>query len=373
MAFKGWAAPEVRQVLLPVRDICVGLGDADSIIVAQSVMAGHKQTTGELKAAYDIASELLETGVSMSEPRIQITGASSAAGASHYLGMPEESVRHSELLAGLYRHERDASLIEISNHNPKCWALWAASYSLWELGRYREARAASEEQLEMARTIAHPWNLASSLTGGSDVISFLGDWDCHLELIAEARELGQKYELPFVDFICDFHEGFARISAKDFAVGEQTLRQGLNVWEESGGTSELTQGYALLAEALTGLGRYDSALSDVIKASEWMEKTDERYWEPEIYRVRAEIDLLRTGGSAELAEAGFLRALDISRQRKTKTWELRAATSLAKLWQRQGKPRQVHELLDPIYEWFQEGIETPELKQAKALLEGLAA
>ena len=67
------------------------------------------------------------------------------------------------------------------------------------------------------------------------------------------------------------------------------------------------------------------------------------------------------------------RALDISREKKTKTWELRAATSLARLWQRQDKPRHAHELLAPIYEWFQEGIETPELKQAKALLEELAA
>ena len=273
----------------------------------------------------------------------------------------------------LYRHERDASLIEISNQNPKCWALFAASYSYWALGKYREARAASEEQLEMARTIAHPWNLAWGLTGGSDVISFLGDWDCHLERIAEARALGQQYELPFVDFICDFHEGFARITAQDFAAGEQSLRQGLTVWEESGGKSELTQAYTLLAEALAGLGRYDNALSDVIKASEWIEKTDERYWEPEIYRVRGEIDLLRTGGNAELAEANFRRALDISREKKTKTWELRAATSLAKLWQRQDKPREGRELLAPIYEWFQEGIETPELKQAKALLEELAA
>ncbi|UCD69098.1 MAG: hypothetical protein JSW48_03120, partial [Betaproteobacteria bacterium] len=317
--------------------------------------------------------ELLETGVAMSEPRIQIAGATYAAATSHYLGMPEQCVSHAGMVVRCYLPERDASLIDNITHNPKCWALWAASYSFWELGRYREARAASAEQLELARTIANPWNLAWGLTGGSDVISFLGDWSRHLELIAEARVLGQQYELPFLDFICDFHEGFARISAKEFAAGERSLRQGLNAWEESGGTGELTQGYALLAEALTGLGRYDSALTDVIKAGEWIDKTGERHWESEIYRVRGEIDLLREGGSAELAEAGFRRALDISREKKTKTWELRAATSLARLWQRQGKHQEGRELLTAIYEWFQEGIETSDLKEAKFLLDELSA
>jgi hypothetical protein len=103
-------------------------------------------------------------------------------------------------------------------------------------------------------------DLIWSLTGGSDVIAFMGDWGHHLELIAEARELARKHGLPFVEqIVCPFHEGFARIFGKDFAAGERCMRQGADGWAGAGGRTELTQAYTLLSEALTGLGRYDDA------------------------------------------------------------------------------------------------------------------
>jgi predicted ATPase len=210
------------------------------------------------------------------------------------------------------------------------------------------------------------------LTGGCDVIGFLGDWKRHLELIGEATELARKHDLPaLAHIICPFHEGFARIFARDFATGEQRMRQGVERWAAAGGKSELTQGYTLLAEALTGLGRYDDALADVTKAGAMMDDTGQRHWEPEIYRVSGEIHSMRPGGSVKLAEADLQRALGTARERHAKTWELRAAISLARVWQKHGKHRQARELLAPVYDWFTEGIETPDLKAARALLDGL--
>ena len=103
------------------------------------------------------------------------------------------------------------------------------------------------------------------------------------------------------------------------------------------------------------------------EALAWVDKNGERYYEAELYRLKGE--LLR---HAEEAEACFHHALDIARSQQAKSFELRTATSLAKLWQHQGKRAEAHELLAPIYSWFTEGFDTADLQEAQALLDALA-
>jgi predicted ATPase len=104
-----------------------------------------------------------------------------------------------------------------------------------------------------------------------------------------------------------------------------------------------------------------------------VETTKERWWEAEINRVAGEIALKSPQPDAAKAEASFERALSVARQQQAKSWELRAAMSLARLWQSQGKVQQARDLLAPVYGWFTEGFDTRDLKEAKALLEELAA
>ena len=104
-----------------------------------------------------------------------------------------------------------------------------------------------------------------------------------------------------------------------------------------------------------------------------METTKERWCEAEVHRIAGEITLLARETDAAKAQAYFDRALTVARQQQAKSWELRAATSLARLWRDQGKAEQARELLAPVYGWFTEGFDTLDLKKAKALLEELAA
>ena len=101
--------------------------------------------------------------------------------------------------------------------------------------------------------------------------------------------------------------------------------------------------------------------------------TNERWFEADIHRIAGEIALMSPQPDAAKAEAYFERALTVARQQQAKSWELRAAMSLARLWRDQGKPQQARELLAPVYGWFTEGFDTRDLKEAKALLEELAA
>jgi predicted ATPase len=126
----------------------------------------------------------------------------------------------------------------------------------------------------------------------------------------------------------------------------------------------------LLADVSAHLGHPEDGLQALTEAHILIEQHEERYWEAEIHRLRGVL-LLRQAPPAE-AEAWLQRALDIARRQEAKSLELRAAMSLARLWQEQGKRAEAYELLAPIYGWFTEGFDTADLQEARALLEALA-
>ena len=127
-----------------------------------------------------------------------------------------------------------------------------------------------------------------------------------------------------------------------------------------------------LAKAYADLDQFDEASRYIGEAMTAVETTKERWWEADIYRMAGEIALLSFEPDAVKAEAYFERAVAVARQQQAKSWELRAAMSMARLWRDQGKRDEACELLAPVYGWFTEGFDTLDLKKAKALLETLS-
>ena len=124
---------------------------------------------------------------------------------------------------------------------------------------------------------------------------------------------------------------------------------------------------------MPSFGQFDDAWRCIGEAMTAMETTKETWWEAEVNRIAGEIVLIDPQSDSAKAEAHFERALAVARQQQAKSWELRAAMSLARLWRDQGKVQQARELLAPVYGWFTEGFDTRDLKEAKALLEELAS
>jgi predicted ATPase len=145
------------------------------------------------------------------------------------------------------------------------------------------------------------------------------------------------------------------------------VREGLGI----GQLSNLMRPYylGLLAEALNAVGDKDGGLAAVCDALSTAETSGERWWEAELCRLRGEVQ--RSRQEVTDGEMWLRRSFDVSRQQSAKALQLRAATSLARLWRDQGKPQQARELLAPVYGWFTEGFDTLDLKEAKALLEEL--
>ena len=128
-----------------------------------------------------------------------------------------------------------------------------------------------------------------------------------------------------------------------------------------------------LARAHAELGQFDDAWRCIREAMTAVETTKETWFEAEVHRIAGEIALMSPEPDVAKAEAYFERALAVARTQQAKSWELRAATSLARLWRDQGKRAEAHELLAPVYGWFTEGFDTLDLKEAKALLDALTS
>jgi predicted ATPase len=148
------------------------------------------------------------------------------------------------------------------------------------------------------------------------------------------------------------------------------MREGMVAMQSEGVRCYLPGVLRSLAEAQAKAGHPEEGLTTLAGALALVEQTEGRHWEAELYRLRAEL-LLMQGDDAE-AEASFRRAIEVAQRQQAKSWELRATVSLARLWQEQGRIDEARQMLAEIYGWFTEGFDTPDLQEAKALLEELS-
>jgi len=149
------------------------------------------------------------------------------------------------------------------------------------------------------------------------------------------------------------------------------MQQGLAAWRATGAEVFRPYGLALLAEASAKVGQREEGLTLLAEALAVTNDTGERRWEAELYRLKGELLLVHSAEQHAEAETCFRQALDIARHQQAKSWELRAAISLARLWQHQGKRATARQMLAEIYGWFTEGFDTADLQEARALLEEL--
>ncbi len=150
------------------------------------------------------------------------------------------------------------------------------------------------------------------------------------------------------------------------------MRQGLTAWRASGAELFVPYFQALLSEGYGTLDQVEEGLEALQEGLEVMDRTGEHWWQAEVHRLKGALLLHQAVPDAAQAETCFHQALDIARQQHATSLELRAATSLARLWQAQDKRQDAYDLLAPVYNWFTEGFDTADLQEAKALLDELS-
>jgi predicted ATPase len=167
-------------------------------------------------------------------------------------------------------------------------------------------------------------------------------------------------------------EGCLQVLAGRSSKAVEVLTSALVDYRSTGATIYVPFVMSYFATAYARLGRHDHALDAIDKALSMVQSTKERWCEAELHRIKGELTLALPDADQAAAQTFFEQALGIARLQQARSWELRAATSITRLWRDQGKLQQARELLAPIYGWFTEGFDTLDLKEAKALLEELS-
>ncbi|MCP3471391.1 AAA family ATPase [Bradyrhizobium sp. CCGUVB1N3] len=251
-------------------------------------------------------------------------------------------------------------------------ALCFRSWSLWLLGYPDAALASVEDSLKNAREFGQAATLMWALfyailphiwCGKYAVAKMQAD-----ELVVLANEKGTS----FWKANGIRAQGYLLAEVGGAVDAVSMIRSSLDAWRSTGSTLRVPTDLSYLASAYLKVGQFDNAERCIHEAMMAVESTDERWYEAEVNRVAGEVAVNSPDSDAAKSERYFERALAVAREQQARSWELRAAMSLARLWRSQGEPRQARELLAPVYGWFTEGFDTRDLKEAQALLAELA-
>ena len=259
------------------------------------------------------------------------------------------------------------------NQDLRVAILFQRSLTLWVLGYPEAALADVRQALKEAREIGQAATLMAALCITSLIHILYGSPSAADGQSDEVIALATEKSAPYWKASGIINKGCVLVTTGKAADAIQIIKSGMIAYRSTGSTVWMPWHLPFLARAYADLGQFDDAWRCIGEAMTAVEATGERWCEAEVHRTAGEIALMGPKPNAAKAEAYFERALTVARQQQAKSWELRAAMSMARLWRDLGKPQQARELLAPVYDWFTEGFDTLDLKQAKALLDELHA
>jgi adenylate cyclase len=384
---KGFGAPEVEQTYLQALELCqqalsgpppsLGTGSAQEMgETPQLFLALHGLTDyygirGEHRRAHELGEQMLDLAQQTQDPNLLMEAHIVLGETSHMTGRLAIARAHLEQAIALYDLETYRGYPFRYVQDPGLSSRYWRALVMWQLGYPEQALTGLHDALMVAEKLSHPFHLAGTLLFSIFVHLVRREASAAQEraeeLIALSRE--HNFGLRLAYGICLRACALVEQGQVDDGIAE--LRQSLNLLEDLGARSPQGFTFSYLAEAYGRAGQVEEGLTVLTEALATMEKTGDQFWIPELYRLKGELLLLQNVDDRGV-EQQFVEAVDIARLQEAKSLELRATVSLARLWQAQGKRAEAHKILVEIYNWFAEGFDTVDLKEAKALLEELS-
>jgi class 3 adenylate cyclase/predicted ATPase len=372
VATKGYATPDAECAYTRARELCTQLGDTPQLFSVLRGLMLYYQTRGNVQTATQLGEQLLRLAHAQPDPAPLLLAHHQLATVAFHRGKPAVAQTHHTQALALYDPQAHRTLavrygidLGVASHS---WLGW----ELWSLGVPDQALQHSQAARTLAEEVSHPFSLAQALVFAAIVHQYRREASAAHAQAAAAMTLAT--EQGFASWLArgTVLHGWALAMQGQGEGGRAAIRQGLAAERATGATVWQPYCLGLLAEAYGAGGHPDEGLTALAEALAVTDTTELRYYAAELSRLQGTLLLQQAVPDAAQAEACFHQALDVARQQQAKSWELRAAMSLARLWQQQGKRAEARELLAPVYGWFTEGFDTADLQEAKALLEELA-
>ena len=380
MHTKGYAAPETRAALDQARALienanALGEPPEDPLLLFSNLygfwVSNYVAFDGDVIRALARKFLVLAEERGASVPLMiahRITGCSLAS-----TGDLVEARVHFDCAVALYDPAAHRPLAARFGQDTRVSSLAFGSVVVWLLGYPDAAYAYAESAVKNARELGQAAALMYSLFHTSLPTIFSGRYEAANARLDELVGLAEEKNAAFWRAGGTTHRGCALAMTGKAADALHKINTGMAALRSTGATMFSPLYLSYLARACVELGKFDDASHWISEARVAMQTSKESWWEADLHRIAGEIALMSPEQDMAKAQEYFERALTVARQQQAKSWELRAATSMARLWRDQGKPQQARELLAPVYRWFTEGFDTLDLKEAKALLEQLSA
>jgi predicted ATPase/class 3 adenylate cyclase len=370
---KGIGAPEAERAYAQARALCQQVGETPALAPVLFGLWRYYMRRPQLRTAREIGDSLLSLAQRAHDPALAVVAHYALGVTWFYLGALPAARQHLEDGIASYMPEQRRTPAFRFGQDPGVGCRANAAITLWLLGYPDQALVHLHEALALAHTLVHPFSQASARCVAAMVFQLRGDVPAVHEQAEAAVVLSTEQGFTLWVAIGMIWRGWALALRGRGEVGMAQVRQGIADWRRTTGTA-LTVPYlcTMLVDVCNHLGHPDDGLQALAEAHTLVEQLEERWWEAEIHRLRGVVLLRQRGTPPEEAEPWLQRALDVARRQEAKALELRAAMSLGRLWQQQGKRQEAYDLLAPIYHWFTEGFDTADLQEAKALLDTLA-
>jgi class 3 adenylate cyclase/predicted ATPase len=369
---KGHAAPAVETTYARARELCRQVGETPQLFSTLLGLWRFYNARGQLQTAHELEEQLLSMAESLQDPVLLLRAYHTVGEGLLHRGEFTQARAHAEQGIALYDPQQHRSYLFSYGNDSGVACRCCAALALWVLGYPDQALERSGAALTLAQELAHPFSLTFALYEAALLHQFRRETPLTLELAEKAMRVST--EQGFASWLAPgtIVRGWALAQRGQGEEGIAQMRQGLAAYLAMGAELGRPRQLAMLAEAYGRVGQTAEGLAVLAEALTAVHKTGEQFYEAELDRLKGELLLQQPAGSGDEAETCFRQALDVAHRQQAKSWELRAAMSLSRLWRQQGRRDEARELLAPVYGWFTEGFDTADLQEAQALLEALA-
>ena len=369
MAAKGQGAPEVGQAYARARELCRQVGETPQLFPVLFGLWRFYLVRAEYQTARELAEQCLSLAQRVHDPALLLEAHFALGGSLLWLGEMAPAHAHLEQSMALYVPQEHRALAFRAGIDLEVWGLSHEAFALWSLGSPDQALRQGHKALTLAQALSHPPSLAAVLFYVAFIHCFRREAHATQERAEAAMALANEQGFPQWLAVGMILRGWALAMQGQGEEGRAQIRQALAAWRAMGAGMAVSHWLVLLAEAYGQAGQGEEGLRLLAEALAHVDTTGERQFAAEVYWLKGELLLRQAIPDEAQAETCLHQALDIARRQQAKSWELRAALSLARLRRQQGKRAEAHGLLAPIYGWFTEGFDTADLQEAKALLD----